>query len=61
MVLIAPKKPELWLDLARLNEATGALGAAQPGLSKPALPGAARNAVHNEAALGLHTLKRRLH
>jgi regulator of sirC expression with transglutaminase-like and TPR domain len=61
MVLIAPKKPELWIDLARLNEATGALGAATRayeaclGLVKPGA------ALHNEAALGLHVLKRRLH
>ena len=26
MVLIAPRRPELWIDLARLNEAAGALG-----------------------------------
>jgi regulator of sirC expression with transglutaminase-like and TPR domain len=29
MALIAPKKPELWMDVARLNEAEGALGAAR--------------------------------
>ena len=61
MTLIAPKKAELWMDLARLNEGSGSLGAAtrayetcltlvQPGV-----------ALHNEAALGLHALKRRLH
>ncbi|HUJ47868.1 MAG TPA: tetratricopeptide repeat protein [Rhizomicrobium sp.] len=61
MVLIAPKKPELWIDLARLNEGAGALGAATRayeaclGLVKPGA------ALHNEAALGLLALKRRLH
>lgn len=61
MILIAPKKPELWLDLARLNEATGALGAASRAFEAClglVQPGAA---LHNEAALGLHALKRRLH
>jgi regulator of sirC expression with transglutaminase-like and TPR domain len=61
MVLIAPKKPELWIDLARLNEAAGALGAASRAYEACLTlvqPGAA---LHNEAALGLHALKRRLH
>lgn len=60
MVLIAPRKPELWLDLARLNEAAGVLGAAQKAYEAClalAPPGAA---LHNEAAFGLHGLKRRL-
>jgi regulator of sirC expression with transglutaminase-like and TPR domain len=61
LVLIAPKRPELWLELARLNEAVGALGAASRAfeacldLVQPGVP------LHNEAALGLHALKRRLH
>lgn len=60
MVLVAPKKPELWIDLARLNESTGALGAAQKAyeaclsLLKPGAP------YHNEAALAVTALKRRL-
>jgi regulator of sirC expression with transglutaminase-like and TPR domain len=60
MVLIAPRRGELWLDLARMNEQTGALGAAQKAYEAClalANPGAA---IHNEAALGLHGLKRRL-
>jgi regulator of sirC expression with transglutaminase-like and TPR domain len=60
MVLIAPKKPELWIDLARLNESTGALGAAQKAYEaclSLLQPGAG---YHNEAALALHALKRRL-
>lgn len=60
MVLIAPHRPELWIDMARLNEAIGALGAAQKAydacLSLVA-PGAA---LHNEATLALSALKRRL-
>jgi regulator of sirC expression with transglutaminase-like and TPR domain len=60
MVLIAPKRAELWLDMARLNEAIGALGAAQKAydacmsLVKPGSP------LHNDATLSLSTLKRRL-
>lgn len=60
MVLLAPKRPELWLDLAHLNEEQGALGAARKAyetcltLTKPG------TALHNEAALGHQDLKRRL-
>jgi regulator of sirC expression with transglutaminase-like and TPR domain len=60
MVLIAPRHPDLWIDLARLNETAGALGAAQKAyeacltLARPGVP------LHNEAALGLQGLKRRL-
>jgi len=60
MVLIAPQRGELWLDLARMNEQAGALGAAQKAYEAClalANPGAS---IHNEAALGLHGLKRRL-
>jgi hypothetical protein len=61
MVLIGPRKPDLWIDLARLNEAVGALGAASRAYEACLTlvqPGAG---LHNEAALGLHALKRRLH
>jgi regulator of sirC expression with transglutaminase-like and TPR domain len=60
MVLIAPKRADLWLDMGRLNEASGALGAAQKAyeacmsLAKP------QDSLHNEAAFGLNALKRRL-
>ncbi len=60
MVLIAPKKPELWIDLARLSESAGALGAAQKAYEaclSLLKPGAG---YHNEAALALNALKRRL-
>jgi regulator of sirC expression with transglutaminase-like and TPR domain len=60
MVLIAPKKPELWIDLARLNESVGALGAAQKAYEaclSLLKPGAG---YHNEAALALAALKRKL-
>ena len=60
-VLIGPRKPEPWLDLARLNESAGSLGDASRAyeacltLLKPG------STLHNEAALGLLGLKRRLH
>jgi regulator of sirC expression with transglutaminase-like and TPR domain len=60
MVLIAPKRPELWIDLARLNEVSGALGAAQRAYEACLSLVAGGEALHNEAALGLHALKRRL-
>jgi regulator of sirC expression with transglutaminase-like and TPR domain len=61
MVLIAPKKAELWLDLARLNESAGALGAASRAYEACTCLVQPGTDMHNEAALGLHTLKRRLH
>jgi regulator of sirC expression with transglutaminase-like and TPR domain len=60
MVLIAPNRAELWIDLARLNETLGALGGAQKAYEAClalAKPGAG---LHNEAALALNALKRRL-
>ena len=61
MVLIAPRKPELWMDLARLNESAGALGAASRAYEACSCLVQAGTDLHNEAALGLHALKRRLH
>jgi regulator of sirC expression with transglutaminase-like and TPR domain len=60
MVLIAPRRPDLWIDLGRLNEASGALGAAQKSFEACLSLVPPGHALHNEAALGLHTLKRRL-
>ncbi|MBI1328948.1 MAG: hypothetical protein GC166_03480 [Alphaproteobacteria bacterium] len=60
MVMIAPRRPDLWLELARLNEVTGALGAARKAyescldIAKSGAP------LHNEAAIALSSLKRRL-
>ena len=58
MVLIAPRRAELWLDLARLNQAVGVLGDARRAYEaclEVARPG---QNLHNEAALGLLGLKR---
>jgi regulator of sirC expression with transglutaminase-like and TPR domain len=60
MVLIAPRLPELWVDLARLNEAAGALGAAQKAYEKCLSLAKPGQGLHNEAALALNALKRRL-
>jgi regulator of sirC expression with transglutaminase-like and TPR domain len=60
MVLIAPRRPEMWIDLARLNEAAGALGAAQKAYDACLALADTGAALHNEAALALHALKRRL-
>lgn len=60
MVLIAPKRADLWVDLAQLHEEEGELGAARTAygacltLAQPGAP------LHNEVALGLEDLKRRL-
>ena len=60
MVLLAPRRADVWLDLARLNESAGALGAAQRAYEACLSLAPQGVALHNEAALGLHTLKRRL-
>ena len=60
MLLIAPKRAELWIDLAQLHEQEGELGAAGNAYSAClalAQPGAP---LHNEAALGLEVLRYRL-
>jgi len=60
MTLIAPKRADLWFDLGRLHEVAGALGAARRAYEtclELARPG---EALHNEAALSLAGLKRRL-
>ncbi|HVV64496.1 MAG TPA: transglutaminase-like domain-containing protein [Rhizomicrobium sp.] len=60
MALIGPAKAELWLDLARLNEHLGVLGDARKAYEaclEIARPG---QNLHNEAALALSGLKRRI-
>lgn len=60
MVLIGPKRAELWLDLARLKEDSGALGAARKAYKSCLSLSRSGQALHNEAALGLNSLKRKL-
>jgi regulator of sirC expression with transglutaminase-like and TPR domain len=60
MVLIAPGRAELWLDLGRLNEAAGALGAAKNAFETCLSLAPSGQSPHNEASLSLQALKRRL-
>lgn len=60
MVLIAPQRADMWIDLARLNEAAGALGAAQKAYETCLALADKGVTIHNEAALALLALKRRL-
>lgn len=58
MVLIAPARAPLWLELGRLQEANGALGAARDSFEKCLAK--SDDATSNEARLALNSLKRRL-
>ena len=60
MILIAPRRPQLWMELGRISEAAGALGGAQKAFEACLSLTPPGQALHNEAALGLHALKRRL-
>ncbi|MEJ1967933.1 MAG: tetratricopeptide repeat protein [Rhizomicrobium sp.] len=60
MALIAPRRAELWFDMARINEAMGILGAARAAYEKCLECTGQGGALHNEAAVSLATLKRRL-
>jgi regulator of sirC expression with transglutaminase-like and TPR domain len=60
MVLIAPRRSDLWFDLARLNEAMGVLGAARKAYEMCLELAQAGAGFHNEAAISLSQLKRRL-
>jgi len=60
MVLIGPGRIELWLDLARLQEQAGSLGAAKGAYEAALVLTKPGDALRNEAALALHALKRKL-
>lgn len=60
MVLIGTGRAELWLDLARLNEANGVLGDARRAYESCLEIARQGQSLHNEAALGLAGLKRRI-
>jgi regulator of sirC expression with transglutaminase-like and TPR domain len=60
MALFAPKRPEIWLELAQLNEASGSLGAARRAFEQCLALAGKGEAIHNEAALALNNLKRKL-
>jgi len=60
MALIAPARAELWLDLAHLHDANEELGATREAYEACLAIAGAGQPLHNEAALALATLKRRL-
>ncbi len=60
MVLIAPRRADLWIELARHYESTSSLGAAKTAYESGLALAGDGTALHNEAALALHALKRRL-
>ena len=60
MLLIAPSRPHLWLELARLQESAGALSAARAAYERCVACAEAAGHNSNEAALALDALKRRL-
>jgi regulator of sirC expression with transglutaminase-like and TPR domain len=60
MVLLAPRRPEVWFDLARLDEAMGTLGSARHAYERCSALARPGEALHNEAALALANLRRRL-
>ncbi|HEY0105925.1 MAG TPA: tetratricopeptide repeat protein [Rhizomicrobium sp.] len=60
MVLIAPRRADLWFDLGRLNEAAGVLGASRKAYERCLELAPKGEGLHNEAALSLTDLKRRL-
>jgi len=60
MVIVAPKRAELWLELARLNDSQGGLRSAREAYETCLSLASPGQAWHNEAALALASLKRRL-
>ena len=60
MILIAPRRSILWLELAHLQESTGALSAAHAAYENCLKLSRAGEDISNEAAFALHALKRRL-
>jgi len=60
MLLIAPRRAELWMDFARLNEGVGSLGAAARSYESCLALTRQGTDLHNEAAIGLYALKRKL-
>jgi regulator of sirC expression with transglutaminase-like and TPR domain len=60
MALIAPYRPPLWLELARLQESAGALSAARSAYEHCLKAARGGDLFHNEATLALHALRRRI-
>lgn len=60
MTLIAPKRPMIWLELARTQESLGSLSAAKASYDNAVKTSRPGDPFRNEAALALEALKRRL-
>lgn len=60
MVLISPRQPELWLDLARANEAVGKLKSAIGAAQSCVAIGGTETTAGREATFALMSLRRRL-
>ena len=60
MALVTPRRPEWRIGLAHLNDAEGALSVAHKAHESCLTLTKSDTAFHNEAALGLQELKRRL-
>ncbi|HXJ00580.1 MAG TPA: transglutaminase-like domain-containing protein [Micropepsaceae bacterium] len=60
MILIAPRRSILWLELAHLQESMGALSAARTAYETCLTLSRAGEGIANEAAFALHALKLRL-
>lgn len=60
MVLVAPRRSDLWLELAHFHEQVGELGAARTALGTCLALCQPGTTLHNEAALAIEALRRRL-
>jgi regulator of sirC expression with transglutaminase-like and TPR domain len=60
MVLLGPRRADLWIEIGRLQENAGALGAASKAYETALRLAPHGQPQHNEAALALQSLKRRL-
>jgi len=60
MAQLAPSRPPLWLELARLHESAGALSAARTAYEHCLQASRGGDLFHNEATLALHALRRRI-
>ncbi|MBV9331424.1 MAG: hypothetical protein JOZ55_07710 [Alphaproteobacteria bacterium] len=60
MTVIAPRRPEVWFDLARLEESRDALGAARRAYESCLQSASIGEPLHTEATLALDGLRRRL-
>lgn len=60
MAQLAPYRPPLWLELARLHESAGALSAARTAYEHCLQASHGGDVFHNEATLALHALRRRI-